>query len=233
MTAQRADDAPRPGHLIVVEGIDGAGKSTVCRLLAGQLPGVVYLTNKTRCDHPPWARRMMTELAGVIWPPTDTDFDHLLPASFWLHLQAAWYALLSRTVIAPQLAAGLTLLVDGWYYKLVAKLALRGFGPGQLEAAFADAAVPDEVVLLLVEPATVWERGRDFRLTELGLHHPDEYPRLGRDSFVHYQGRIAAELRGLAARDGWAVVPVDADAKPAQTAADLLDALTSRPGPSR
>lgn len=205
-------------RVVVVEGIDGAGKSTVCRVIADRLPGVHHLTNKSLCDDPPWAKRMMQDLANIIWPANDTNFDHLLSAAFWLHLQAAWYGLLTELVITPRLAARGTLLIDGWYYKLVAKLMLRGFALRQLEDAFAHAAQPDQVVLLAPDPATVWHRPRAFRLTELGLHHPEEYPDLGRDSFIKYQNRIAAELRRLALRKDWKVIPIEPHATPAETA---------------
>lgn len=212
-------------RVVVVEGIDGAGKSTVCRVMADRLSGVHHLTNKSLCEDPPWAKRMMRDLANIIWPTNDTDFDHLLPAAFWLHLQAAWYGLLTEFVITPRLATGGTLLIDGWYYKLVAKLILRGFVLRQLEDAFAHAAQPDQVVLLAPDPAAVWNRPRAFRLTELGLHHPEEYPDLGRDSFIQYQNRIAAELHGLAVRKDWKIIPIEPHATPTETADAVIRVL--------
>lgn len=40
-------------------------------------------------------------------------------------MQAAWYEFLTAFVVSPHLEAGERLLVDGWYYKLFAKLFLR------------------------------------------------------------------------------------------------------------
>lgn len=220
------------GPFLVVEGIDGAGKSTVCRIVAERLRGFVAMSNKSICDEPDWAVDTMHRLAGLIWPRTDTDYDHLLPAAYWLHLQAAWYAVLSDLVITPRRKGGQSIVVDGWYYKLVAKLALRGFNRAQLDRAFEHVAQPDQVALLSVQPDVVWDRPRDFRLTELGLHHPDEYPELGRESFIDYQTRIAAELAELARRHGWTVVPVTSTDTPQATAATivrLVERLGKRP----
>jgi hypothetical protein len=63
----------------------------------------------------------------------------------------------------------------------------------------------------------------------MGLHHPDEYPELGRDSFVQYQNRVAVELNDLAARHGWTRVVVAPDATAGQTTATVCDVLGIRP----
>jgi thymidylate kinase len=210
------------GRLIVVEGIDGSGKSSVCKLVGQRLDMAALiiktLTIKTRCAEPEFAVDLMDRLAALIWPPVDTSYDHQLPASYWLHLQAAWYELLGAFVVAPALDECGVLLMDGWFYKIVAKLRLRGFGAAELDTAFGRIVRPDAVILLAPDPVDVWARGREFRLTELGLHHPKEYRELGRESFVHYQRRVSAQLRASADNHGWSVLPVPADESPQRTA---------------
>lgn len=97
----------------------------------------------------------------------------------------------------------------------------------QLEYAFQDVASPDRLILLAPDLVAVWSRRLTFRLTELGLHHSDEYAELGQASFVHYQHRVGRELRMLDDRHGWPIVPIDETDGVSDTATAVLDAMTT------
>jgi dTMP kinase len=202
------------GRLVALEGVDGAGKSTLARLAAACLgtPRVrLVQLKRIPTDAHPAVQRSMRQLAGILWPPRQSRFERLLPPEYWLHLQVAWYALLSEFVVEPGLAAPANLLSDGWHYKFVGKLLMRGFPLEHLLTLFSRVASPDRVVLLDVDVERVWSR-KEFRLHEMGLH--DGYARLDRDSFLDYQGRLRTVLLDLAGQLGWDVLPLDADAPP-------------------
>ena len=200
------------GYFLSFEGIDGSGKTTLARATASVLASsdVSFCSSKSiPLQTEPVVRSCMEQVSSLLWPKRDTDFDHLLPAEYWLHLQGAWYSLISQFQILPRLREGETLLTDGWFYKFFAKLRLRGFELDHLEATFRDVVQPGLVILLDVDVEGVWNRKKTFRLTEMGLHHNDDYPSLGRESFVHYQSQVLSKLKEIAAAQGWAQVRLD------------------------
>jgi len=210
--------------MMVLEGIDGAGKTALRDKLAANLRDLHVTPQDTKeiAAHPDFAYQSMTTVAGLLWPKVDTSFDHLLPAEYWLYLQATWYTLGSTFVLEPKLQRGEMLLADGWYYKFYAKLRLRGFSASFLEAVFRAVTTPDLVVLLDPEVESVWGR-KQFRLTELGLH--DNYDRLGRDSFINYQSRVRQVLLELATRQKWPTVKVGASSPIDETVVSVEEAI--------
>jgi hypothetical protein len=63
------------------------------------------------------------------------------------------------------------------------------------------------VLVLLAEPGAVFDRRRQFRPAELGMHAG--YADLGRDSFVEYQAKGSANLVRLGESRGWQSLVLD------------------------
>jgi thymidylate kinase len=196
------------GKLIVLEGIDGVGKTTLAQKLASALDGdVTYCSPKTIATTHPHLEWSMRTLASILWPTEERkEHAHRLPTGYWLSLQAAWYAVLSDAVVTPALAAGRVLLVDGWYFKFVAKLLVGGAELAPSLDAFRAARKPDAVLLLETPPSDVWARRAGFSAYEMGSIQG--YEDLGRGSFVAYQTRIQEQLAALATSQGWRRVPL-------------------------
>jgi thymidylate kinase len=205
-------DHGKRGYLIVLEGIDGSGKTTLSQHVTAGLRDlkVSYCSNKEIARDKTFIERSMLSVAAMLWPKENTSFDHLLPPYYWLHLQATWYSLLSEFVILPKLKDEQVLIIDGWYYKFMAKLLLRGFKLNYLDVIFSHVVQPDIVILLESDVEAIWDRKSDFRWHELGLHH--DYPELGKSSFIDYQSKILGWLKILAQEKNWITVDVDADA---------------------
>jgi dTMP kinase len=203
--------APR-GFFITLEGTDGSGKSTLSKVVARALTdlAVEHCSNKVIATEPDFVNRSMTAVAQLLWPKESTLFDHLLPLHYWLHLQVTWYTLFCEFVVRPQLNAGKILIIDGWYYKFVAKLLVRGISNEYLATVFSNIQQPDAVIFLDVDVEAIWDRKNDFRPHEMGLHH--RYPELGRESFLDYQTKILDALRSLATNNGWHTAHVDGTA---------------------
>lgn len=198
-----------PGHLIVLVGVDGAGKTTLSRRLGEELEdyGGLSLSHRMIGRRQPYAERCMAGVAELLWPRDNTTFDHLLPAEFYVFLKATWYALFSDLVLQPELEEGRTVLVDGWHYKFIAKMTLDGFSEHYLRAIFSHVWKPDLVVMLDADIEGIWERRTDFRSHELGLH--EGYSELGRQSFLDYQGKVREKLLEMARRRSWEVLGLE------------------------
>lgn len=191
------------GFFIALEGTDGCGKSTLSRRVADRLAnqGVEHCSNKQIPHEPDFVNRSMTSIAQLLWPKESTSFDHLLPLHYWLHLQVAWYTLFYQFVVLPKLNTGKTLIIDGWYYKFIAKMLVRGIDYAYLGTVFSHIREPDAVVFLHLDLESIWDRRKDFRPHEMGLHL--RYPELGRESFLDYQSKILKALQSLASKNDW------------------------------
>jgi dTMP kinase len=140
-----------PGWLVVVEGIDGAGKSTVLRGLAALCAerGLEWVSSGEP-TRGPWGmklRQSMTE--GRL--SLDEELD------LFLKDRAEHVAGLIR----PALAAGKVVLLDRYYLSTAAYQGARGADPEKiLETNENFAPKPDLVLLLDFDPAGGLERIR-------------------------------------------------------------------------
>jgi dTMP kinase len=198
------------GRLITIEGLDGAGKSTLATALRDELardrpvtllrePGGVALSERIR---------------ELVKDPTlrcDPSAEALL--------YAAARAQLVDELLEPLLAGGTWVLLDRFVDSSLAyQGAGRGLGVERIAAlnAFATGGLrPDRTLLLRVDPAIgrARQRGRD--------EAPD---RLEREAEAFFT-TIAAAYDELAARDPQRIRVLDAASPPARVLALALDAV--------
>jgi dTMP kinase len=183
-----------PGRLIVLEGIDHAGRSTHARLLEQHLRytgrGVVRTSFGTSLIAGEALRKAKTERG---WDPSSIVL-----------LYAADLAERLEQVIRPALRAGLTVIADRYVYTPTARAVARGTDAAWLEGLFSFAPPPDAVLLLDLPPSSAAARssaepGGSGR--PLGLDQMDDYER--------FQASVAAWFLDGAARLGFTVVPAD------------------------
>ena len=141
MTVRSKSPRPWPGFFVVIEGIDGTGKSTLAAALAESLRreghDVLMTFEPTRG---PFGRRIR-ELAmhgrDEVTPEAETE---LFIADRREHLE---------NEILPALARGQVVIVDRYYYSTMAYQGARGVDPAKIEALHrAFAPEPDLLVLL-------------------------------------------------------------------------------------
>ena len=200
------DPAEITGTLIVIEGMDGSGRSTQIALLQEWLEseGFAVQTSGLR----------RSNLVGK-------DIDQLLAKNAVTRLTLAlmyatdFFDQLEHRVL-PALRSGMVVLADRYIFTLIARSVVRGINRDYLSGLYAMALRPHLTFWLNVGPETAfarefkkaqaisyWEAGRDMSLSH------DLYW-----SFVRYQTMIKKEFEVMAKRyafmelDGEASVPV-------------------------
>jgi len=173
------------GRFIVVEGIDGSGKSTVAARIADELTRRGRKVLRTR---EPGGTPLSEKIRALL---LDAKNSEMVPFTE-LFLYMASRAQLVDEVIRPSLRDGVDVVCDRYYYSTAAYQGAAGrVGiPVVLEVAekIAKFEKPDLVALLDVDPAVA--RGRDGIRT-------DRVESKGLD----YQKRVRAGFLRLAKRD--------------------------------
>ena len=194
------------GKFIIFEGIDGAGKTTIANAI-GQYDEFVFVNRKQVSQINDFIDSQMLKHNKLLWTE-DGNKDHLIPVDYWIHLQAAWYILLVNFVIEPLLDAGKNVIVDGWYYKLKARLYLQDQNMDYFDSAFDILIKPDLVILFDVDIKKVWERKKNFRAYEFGKFKNNDIKEI-QNSFIDYQSNTYEKLKEMALNNSWTVVSLN------------------------
>jgi dTMP kinase len=199
------------GRLITIEGIDGAGKST---LAAGLVEGLAERGVQVTLLREPGGVRTAERIRELVRDPAAT-----IGARAEALLYAAARAQLVEEALEPLLAAGHPVVLDRFVDSSLAyQGAGRELGIGAVAAinAFATGGlVPDRTLLLRLDPAA----GR-ARSAQRGA--PPDRLEQQPDAFF---ARIAAAYDALARSNGDRIRVVDADQPPSAVLAEALAAI--------
>src|SRR5262249_49022479 len=179
----------QPGHLIVIEGTDGVGRSTQIELLRPWLELEGYAVSNTG-----WTRSPL--LADTI---NEAKAGHELTVVTFSMLYAADFADRLEHQIIPALRAGFIVIADRYMYTAFARNMVMGADPMWTRELFGFALNPDLVLYLAIDvdhlvPRVLQGKGMDY--WESGMHLA-----LGDDifeSFKRYQGSLIEEYNVLA-----------------------------------
>ncbi len=186
------DPSEITGTLIVIEGMDGSGRSTQISLLQEWLEseGFAVQTSGLR----------RSNLVG-------RDIDELLAKNAVTRLTLAlmyctdFFDQLEHRIV-PALKSGAVVLADRYIFTLIARSVVRGINRDYLSGLYAMALRPNLTFWLNVRPETAF--GREFRKAQA-----ISYWEAGRDmslshdlywSFVRYQTMIKREFEAVAKR---------------------------------
>jgi dTMP kinase len=201
---------PVRGHLIVIEGTDGVGRSTQIGLLRPWLELEGYPVSDTG-----WIRSPL--LSETI---KEAKAGRRITATTLSLLYAADFADRLEHEILPALQAGFIVIADRYMYTAFARNAVMGADTGWTRDLFGMALVPDLVLYLRAEvedlvPRVLQDKGMDY--WESGMHLSPGSDLF--DSFLHYQRRLIAEYDRLAQDSGF--ITVDARRSIDQIQSDL------------
>ena len=186
------------GKLIVVEGIDGSGKSTQLHLLDKWLKSLglnVFFTEWNSSD-------VVKEITSK-----GKKKALLTPTTFSL-LHATDFADRYERNISPLLEAGYFVLADRYTYTALARDVVRGCTSSWVRKVYSFAAVPDIAFYFRVPPDIAMDRileGRPkLKYYEAGMDlnlSNDEY-----ESYRIFQTRIVEQYESMVNRDEFAVI---------------------------
>ena len=188
----KCDVSNLPGHLIVVEGADGVGRSTHIELLQGWLEGHGFAVSTTGLT------RSALTAKGIEDAKEGHNFDRTTMALFY----ATDLADRIQNEIIPSLRSGFVVLADRYVFTMMARGAARGLDREWLAGLYGFAMIPQRVFFLRLDPDELirrtlrrggeldyWEAGRDIGLA------PDLYT-----SFRKYQALLLKEFDRMTER---------------------------------
>lgn len=184
-----AGDEALPGRLIIVEGIDGSGKSTQIDLLYKWLIGQGYLAVFTEWNSAPIVRA--TTRRGK-------RRELLTPMSFSL-IHAADFANRVYAEVLPAMRAGAVVLADRYIYTAFARDAARGVPRDWLRRLYSFAVTP---TLAFYFDVPLEEAMRRIASSRARIKYYEAGMDLGlsddvMESFRIFQGRIIGEYGRL------------------------------------
>jgi dTMP kinase len=188
----KCDVSNLPGHLIVIEGADGVGRSTHIELLQGWLEGHGFAVSTTGLT------RSALTAKGIEDAKEGHNFDRTTMSLFY----ATDLADRVQNEIIPALRSGFVVLCDRYVFTMMARGAARGLDREWLAGLYGFALVPQRVFFLRLDPDELirrtlrrggeldyWEAGRDIGLA------PDLYT-----SFRKYQSLLLKEFDRMTER---------------------------------
>jgi dTMP kinase len=178
------------GKLIVIEGTDGAGRTTQINRLKPWLEDLGHAVLDTGMT------RSVLAGDGIRRAKEGNNLGRVTQTLFY----ATDFVDRLENEIVPALRAGFIVLTDRYIYSLMARANVRGMDPGWVRSIFRIALKPDAIFYLRLGldqliPRVVFSRGFDY--WESGM---DLFP--GHDmyeSFCNYQSALLAEFDRLSA----------------------------------
>jgi dTMP kinase len=180
------------GHLIVIEGTDGSGRSTQIALLTEWLESQGFAVQTMGLRR---SLLIAKDIDGLLAQNTVTRY------TLALMYATDFYDQLENRII-PALRSGMVVLADRYLYTLIARAIVRGIDREYVHGIYDLALRPDITFFLNVRPEiafvrefrkspaiSYWEAGRDMALSN------DLY-----ESFIKYQTMIRKEFVALAKR---------------------------------
>jgi len=175
----------RKGILIVIEGIDGAGKSTQARLLLKRLATegcpAVYFREPTAGR---WGRKIkkLARRSGAVSPEEELE----------LFLKDRQENV--RKNLKPALARGKIVILDRYYFSTIAYQGAKGISPARIKKLNERFAIkPGLVFILDIDPGKGLERIRTRKRKDLLFEREDYLVRV-REIFRRFRGRKFVHL---------------------------------------
>ncbi len=157
----------REGRLIVIEGIDGSGKTTLARNLCARMRhmGIDAIFTYEPTDGP-WGLKLRQGFLSPQRPSPEVELDLFMKD----RLQHV------RETIIPALKQGKFIICDRYYFSTMAYQGARGLDPCAIRKANeAFAPIPDLVIIMELSPGEAVKRIKSGRGQDLNNMEKLEY----------------------------------------------------------
>jgi len=196
--------ADLPGKLIVIEGTDGAGRTTQIDLLKPWLEELGHAVVDTGMTRSPLAGD------GIRRAKEGNNLGRVTQALFY----ATDFVDRLENEIVPALRAGFIVLTDRYIYSLMARAIVRGMDPRWIRSIYSVALKPDAVFYLRIGidqllPRVVFSRGFDYWESGMDLFPGHDMF----DSFCNYQNALLTEFDRLSSEFNFKMIDAAADAR--------------------
>lgn len=192
------------GKLVVIEGTDGAGRSTQINLLKPWLEELGHAVVDTGMTRSPLAGD------GIRRAKEGNNLGRVTQSLFY----ATDFVDRLENEIVPALRAGFIVLTDRYIYSLMARAIVRGMNPHWIRSIYSVALQPDAIFYLRLGldqllPRVVFTRGFDYWESGMDLYPGhDMY-----DSFCSYQAALLTEFDRMSSEFNFEMVDASPDAK--------------------
>ena len=208
---KRKESAPaRQGRLVIVEGVDGSGKSTQIRLLEKWLRYFGLPVFFTEWNSSEQVKEIISK---------GKKKNLLTPTTFSL-LHATDFAARYERNILPLLRAGYIVLADRYIYTAFARDVVRGCSPEWVRHVYGFAVKPDIAFYFRVPVEVSFDRIVKNR-PKLKYYEAGMDLNISNDPFESYrifQGRIVEQYESMVGPEGFSVVDGTADIEEQQKA---------------
>jgi dTMP kinase len=192
------------GKLIVLEGTDGAGRTTQINLLKPWLEELGHAVLDTGMTRSPLAGD------GIRRAKEGNNLGRVTQSLFY----ATDFVDRLENEIVPALRAGFVVLTDRYIYSLMARAIVRGVDPPWIRRLYSVALKPDAVFYLRLGiddliPRVIFSRGFDYWESGMDLYHASDMY----EGFCNYQKALLAEFDRLSIEYRFDVVDASTDAK--------------------
>ena len=178
--------------LIVFEGIDGSGKTTIAKHLKKMLGAdACFISKKSTDASTAFQKQFMSEINPILWGRKPNEAIYEIDESTWLYLHMLWYHMLQEYVIRPNLNQYEYVIMDGWFYKFLA----RHYVNNKKDYNEADYLMkkllrPDYIFLLNASPKSCYNRKGKIKASECGIHNDKILKKLSILNFCKYQEEV-------------------------------------------
>lgn len=196
--------------LVAIEGLDASGKTTLLNALFDKLKQnhdniAIFNRKALEIDDATFLGHRLNLLQELLFFCNPGDDLTEIPESAWVYLNAAWYEIISKKIITPNLN-NMIYLTDSWIYKRISRFSLLScFNKNEVEWLYRNVYKADYTFFINANPEQVWPRRKVHSKKDFGFLNNDlNY--CTKENFINYQTKIYNNYIEYAKKYKWIII---------------------------